>query len=62
MSIRPGAIVFTVIPSAPTSRASVFIQPTTPGRIAFESARSSIGERTELDSMLTIRPRPLASR
>src|SRR5574340_872161 len=28
--------------------------PSTPGRSVFESARSSIGERTELDSMLTI--------
>ena len=31
MSIRPGAIVLTVIPSGPISRASVFSQPTTPG-------------------------------
>ena len=58
--MRPGAIVFTVIPFGPTSRASVFIQPTTPGRSAFERARLSIGARTELDSMLTIRPRPLS--
>ena len=31
MSIRPGAIVLTVMPSGPISRASVFSQPTTPG-------------------------------
>ena len=62
MSMRPGAIVFTVIPSAPSSRASVFSQPTTPGRTAFESARFGIGSRTEEDSIATIRPRPLARR
>ena len=55
-------MVLTVIPLPPSSRASVFAQPTTPGRIAFESARLSIGARTELDSMLTMRPRPLRSR
>ena len=37
--MRPGAIVLTVTPSGPSSRASVFSQPTTPGRTAFERAR-----------------------
>src|SRR5437899_2876603 len=39
VSIRPGAIELTVTPSGPTSRASVFAQPITPGRTEFESAR-----------------------
>ena len=46
--------MFTVIPSGPSSRASVFDQPTTPGRTAFESARLSIGSRTDEDSIATI--------
>ena len=54
VSIWPGAIELTVIPSGPSSRASVLAQPTTPGRTAFESARLSIGSRTELDSILMI--------
>ena len=49
----------TVTPSGPTSRASVFAQPITPGRTEFESARLSIGSRTELDVMLMMRPCPL---
>src|SRR5438067_1496760 len=60
--MRPGAIVLTVTPRGPTSRASDFAQPTTPGRTAFESTRLSTGSRTVLDSMQTIRPCPLASR
>ena len=59
--MRPGAIELTVIFFGPTSRASVFAQPITPGRTVFESARLSIGSRTELDSMLITRPRPLRS-
>ena len=62
MSIRPGAIVLTVMPSGPSSRASVFSQPTTPGRTAFESARFAIGSFTDVDSIATMRPRPLARR
>ena len=62
MSIRPGAIVFTVMPSGPSSRASVFSQPTTPGRTAFESARFAIGSFTDVDSIAMMRPRPLARR
>ena len=57
--MRPGAIELTVTPSGPISRASVFAQPITPGRTAFESARLSIGSRTELDVMLITRPWPL---
>ena len=59
--MRPGAIELTVIFFGPTSRASVLAQPITPGRTAFESASESIGSRTELDSMLITRPRPLRS-
>ncbi len=44
--MRPGAMQFTVMPFGPSSRASDFAQPTTPGRIEFESARLSIGSRT----------------
>src|SRR4029453_19119677 len=58
--MRPGAIEFTVTPSGPSSRASVLAQPMTPGRTAFESARLSIGSRTELEVMLMMRPAPLA--
>src|SRR5436190_6911038 len=58
----PGAIEFTVTPSGPTSRASVFAHPMTPGRTLFESARLSIGSRTELDVMLITRPLLLARR
>ena len=59
VSILPGATVLTVMPSPATSRESVFAQPTTPGRIAFESIRWGIGSRTDQEVMLTIRPRPL---
>src|SRR5436853_2593 len=45
--MRPGAIEFTVIPSGASSRASVFAQPITPGRTAFDSARPGIGSSTE---------------
>ena len=62
MSIRPGAIVLTVIPSGPISRASVFSQPTTPGRTAFERARFAIGSFTDVDSIAMMRPRPLVRR
>ena len=62
VSIRPMAIVLTVMPSGPSSRASVFAQPITPGLTAFERARFSIGSRTELDSMLMIRPASLLRR
>src|SRR4051812_35915596 len=43
VSIRPGATQFTVTPLGPTSRESVFSQPTSPGRIAFDSARCAVG-------------------
>ena len=56
MSIRPGATAFTVIPAGATSRASVFDQPTTPGRTAFDSTSPSIGSRTELDVTVITRP------
>ena len=60
--MRPGAIVLTVTPSGPSSRASVFSQPTTPGRTAFERARFASGSRTDDDSIATILPRPLSRR
>ncbi len=62
VSMLPGAIELTVIPSGPTSRASDLAQPMTPGRTTFESTRFSIGSRTVLDVMFTTRPRPLFSR
>ena len=52
----------TVTPLGPSSRASVFDQPTTPGRTVFDSARLSIGSFTELDVTVTIRPWPELSR
>ena len=62
VSMKPGGIVLTVIPSGPSSRARVFSQPTTPGRTAFESARLAIGSFTEVDSIAMMRPRPLSRR
>ena len=56
VSMRPGAMQLTVIPFGPSSRASVFDQPTTPGRIAFESARLSTGSLTVLEVTVTMRP------
>ena len=55
-------MVLTVMPSGPSSCDSVFAQPTTPGRMAFDSIRLGIGSRTDQEVMLTIRPRPLARR
>src|ERR1041384_8244773 len=50
--MRPGAIEFTVIFLGPTSLASVFAQPMTPGRTEFERARLSIGSRAALGGVL----------
>src|SRR2546429_6565708 len=61
VSIRPGAIELTVIFCGPSSRAIVFAQPITPGRIELESARLSAGPRPPLEAMLMIRPGPLRS-
>ncbi len=44
------------MPLGPSSRASDFAHPITPGRIAFERARLSIGSRTVLDVTFTTRP------
>src|SRR6266540_1651501 len=52
----------TVIPRGPSSRASDFAQPVTPGRTAFESARFSVGSFTALDVSTRIRPPSLCSR
>ena len=62
VSKRPGAMQLTVMPFGPSSRASVFDQPTTPGRTAFDSARLSTGSFTVLEVTVTIRPWPDRSR
>ena len=49
VSIRPGAIELTVIFFGPTSRASVFAQPITPGRTMFEL--SGVPEPTAREAM-----------
>src|SRR6478672_24455 len=46
VSMRPGATQLTVIPCGPSSRARLFAQPVTPGRIVFESARCGSASRT----------------
>ena len=56
VSMRPGATQFTVIPSGPSSRESVFAQPVSPGRIVFESARFAVGSFTAAEVMQMIRP------
>ena len=62
VSIRPGATQFTVTPLGPTSRESVFSQPTSPGRIAFERARCAVGSFAVSDVIATMRPASLCSR
>src|SRR5579862_1052099 len=60
--MRPGATQLTVIPRGPTSPASVFSQPVTPGRSAFDSARWGTGSFTAIDVIAMMRPAGLSSR
>src|SRR6266481_802977 len=54
--IRPGKTMLTVMPSRPSSLASVLNIPAMPGRIPFERTSPSTGCLTELDWMARIRP------
>ena len=58
MAKRPVATVFTVIPWAATSPASVLKKPTAAIRCELESASPGIGSRTEVEPTLTILPQP----
>src|SRR6266436_2275515 len=58
----PGDRLLTVTPRPATSAARVLAMPVTAARKAFDSTRFAIGWRTVMDVMLTIRPRPDASR
>src|SRR6478735_3407281 len=62
VSMRPGATQLTVIPCGPSSRARLFAQPVTPGRIVFESARCGTGSFTAEEVMQMTRPAGLRSR
>src|SRR6266511_722898 len=54
--IRPGKTMLTVMPSRPSSWASVLNIPAMPGRIPFERMSASTGCLTELDWMARMRP------
>ncbi len=56
VAMRPGRMMFAVIPCWPTSRASVFDQPTSERRRAFEMPRFGIGETTPDDVLVMMRP------
>src|SRR2546421_3098908 len=60
--MRPGATQLTVMPLGPSSPASVFSQPETAGRNAFESARCRTGSFAAIDVIATMRPAGLRSR
>src|SRR4051812_33388497 len=56
VAMRPGTTTLTVMPSAATSRASVFDQPTSVERSAFDRPRSGIGITTPDDALVMTRP------
>jgi hypothetical protein len=58
----PGSTLLTVIWSGASSSARVLASPTTPARRLLDRMRPAMGSFTAVDSMLTIRPRPLAAR
>src|SRR5436190_14879157 len=60
--MRPGARQFTVTPCGPSSRASDFAYPVTPGRMVFDSARCSVGSFAALDVKTRMRPPSLWTR
>ncbi len=62
VSIWPGATQLTVMPRGPTSRESVFAQPVSPGRSAFESERWGFGSFTAPEVTQRMRPAGLFSR
>ena len=56
VSVKPGRILFTVMPSAPTSNESVFAQDATAPRIVFDTPNPGIGCFTEVEIILMTRP------
>ena len=58
VAIRPGRTMLQVMPSRPTSRASVFDQPTKDIRSAFDNPRFGMGEITPDDVLVIILPKP----
>jgi len=58
LRIEPGRTLLIVTPRGASSREIVLEKPMTPGRIEFESSRPSIGCRTDVETMLTMRPQP----
>ncbi|MEH2492800.1 hypothetical protein V1280_008739 [Bradyrhizobium sp. AZCC 2230] len=58
VAMRPGKTMLQVTPSRPTSRASVFDQPTRDIRSALDSPRFAIGETTPDDVLVMILPKP----
>src|SRR5437899_12798679 len=58
VAMRPGTTMLAVMPSLPTSRASVFDQPTSDRRSAFEIARFGMGDMTPDDVLVRMRPQP----
>src|ERR1700682_1402824 len=60
VAIRPGKIIFAVIPSRATSRASVLDQPTSERRRALERPRFAIGATTPEEVLVIILPQARA--
>src|SRR6202022_5201395 len=60
VAMRPGRIIFAVIPSRATSRASVLDQPTSARRSALERPRLGIGETTPDEVLVIILPQARA--
>src|ERR1700682_6830765 len=56
VAIRPGKIIFAVIPSRATSRASVLDQPTSDRRSELERPRFGIGATTPEEVLVIILP------
>ena len=54
--VKPGRILFTVIPSAPTSNESVFAHDATAPRMVFDTPNPGIGCFTEVEIILMTRP------
>ena len=53
--MRPGATQLTVIPSGPSSRASVFANPVTPGRTMFARRRDALEREADRVGALAVR-------
>src|SRR6202047_2266195 len=60
VAMRPGSIIFAVIPSRATSRANVLDQPTSARRNELERPRFGIGATTPDEVLVIIRPQARA--